>query len=495
RALYARGRRHRHRVRPRRRRRDDPVGPRHRLRHPRVAPAAPDRALLPRLHQPLARTWRHRAGPGDRQARAAAAPGPTGGDQRGGCGQHLHLLLPGRAHRDAGDAAGAGDVNGPARNTSARGPGRVPARVDQSADELPPDPLADPSLYLHRELSQLEFNIRVLAQAQDPSVPLLERLRFLCISCTNLDEFFELRSATVRHAMEYNLPAAPDGLAPATALRRIHKRASELVDGQYQCWNEVLRPALAEAGVRIISRGDWNARHKRWLRAYFHNEIMPVLSPVGLDPAHPFPRILNKSLNVVVVLSGRDAFGRVGNLAIVRAPRSLPRIIQLPPHVSGGEHDFVFLSAVLSEFVHELFPGMKVRGAYQFRVTRNSELVMDEEEVENLAMALKDELAGRGYQRPIRLEIAAGCPRPIVRTLLQNFNLPDNAVYRIDGPVNLSRVVQVSGLVQRPDLKYPAFQPRHLPGGDAMFDLVAHGDVLLHHPFDAFTPVLELIRQ
>ena len=386
-------------------------------------------------------------------------------------------------------------MNGPARNTSARGPGRVPARVDQSGDELPPDPLADPSLYLNRELSQLEFNFRVLAQAQDPSVPLLERLRFLCISCTNLDEFFEIRAAAVRHAMEYNLPAAADGLAPATALRHIHKRASELVDGQYQCWNEVLRPALAEAGVRIISRGDWSARHKRWLRAYFHNEIMPVLSPVGLDPAHPFPRILNKSLNVVVVLSGRDAFGRVGNLAIVRAPRSLPRIIQLPPHVSGGEHDFVFLSAVLSEFVHELFPGMKVRGAYQFRVTRNSELVMDEEEVENLAMALKDELAGRGYQRPIRLEIAAGCPRPIVRTLLQNFNLPDNAVYRIDGPVNLSRVVQVYDLVQRPDLKYPAFQPRQLPGSDAMFDLVAHGDVLLHHPFDAFTPVLELIRQ
>ena len=386
-------------------------------------------------------------------------------------------------------------MSGPARKTAARGRRRAAGTEPATPEDLPPDPLGDASLYLNRELSQLEFNFRVLAQAQDPTVPLLERLRFLCISCTNLDEFFEIRVAAVRHAVEYGLPASPDGMAPATALRDIHKRASELVTGQYECWNRELRPALAEAGVRIIGRGDWNARHKRWLRAYFHNEIMPVLSPVGLDPAHPFPRILNKSLNVVVVLKGRDAFGRVGNLAIVRAPRSLPRIIQLPPHVSGGEHDFVFLSAVLSEFVHELFPGMTVKGAYQFRVTRNSELVMDEDEVENLAIALKDELAGRGYQRPIRLEIAADCPRPIVRTLLQNFGLPDNAVYRIDGPVNLSRVVQVYDLVQRPDLKYPAFQPRQLPGSDAMFDLVAHGDVLLHHPFDAFTPVLELVRQ
>src|SRR5699024_8913672 len=186
-----------------------------------------------------------------------------------------------------------------------------------------------------------------------------------------------------------------------------------------------------------------------------------------------------KSLNVVVVLKGKDAFGRIGHLAIVRAPRSLPRIIQLPAHVSGGEDDFVFLSAVLSEFVHELFPGMTVKGAYQFRVTRNSELIMDEDEVENLALALRDELAGRGYQRPMRLEIAAGCPRPIVRTLLENFDLPDNAVYRIDGPVNLSRVVQVYDLVQRPELKFPAFQPRQLRGSDAMFDLIADGDVLL----------------
>jgi polyphosphate kinase len=357
------------------------------------------------------------------------------------------------------------------------------------------DPLRDPSLYLNRELSQLDFNFRVLAQALDPQVPLLERLRFLCISCTNLDEFFEIRAATVRHAMDFGVPAAADGMSPASILNKIHDRAAQLVDAQYKCWNEVIRPSLNEAGVRVLGRDSWNARQTRWLRAYFRDEIMPVLSPLGLDPSHPFPKILNKSLNIVVVLKGKDAFGRAGHLAIVRAPRSLPRIIHLPQRVSGGEHDFVLLSSVLSAFADEMFPGMEVKGAYQFRVTRNSELVVDEAEVENLALALRDELVGRGYNPAVRLEIAKDCPKPIMRTLLQNFELPENAVYLIDGPVNLNRVTQVYDLVARPELKYPSFTPRTLRGQDSMFELVDDGDVLMHHPFDAFTPVLELIRQ
>ncbi|MGO1002450.1 polyphosphate kinase 1 [Lysobacter sp. CA196] len=360
---------------------------------------------------------------------------------------------------------------------------------------LDTDPLRDSALYFNRELSQLDFNFRVLAQAQDAQVPLLERLKYLCISCTNLDEFFEIRAGTMRHAQDLGLAPGPDGLAPATVLARIHDRAAELVKSQYECWNDVLRPALSDAGVRVLGRNSWNARQTRWLRAYFRDEIMPVLSPLGLDPAHPFPKILNKSLNIVVVLKGKDAFGRAGNLAIVRAPRSLPRIIQLPENVSGGKHDFVFLSSVLSTFVDELFPGMEVKGAYQFRVTRNSELLVDEEEVDNIALALRDELIGRGYLRAVRLEIAEQCPKPIVRTLLENFDLPENAVYRINGPVNLNRVIQVYDLVHRPELKFPAYQQRVLPGVDSMFDTVADGDVLLHHPFDAFSPVLELIRQ
>lgn len=357
------------------------------------------------------------------------------------------------------------------------------------------DPLRDPGLYFNRELSQLDFNFRVLAQAQDPQVPLLERLKYLCISCTNLDEFFEIRAGTLRHAQDLGLTPGADGLPPATVLSRIHDRAAELVKAQYECWNEVVRPALRDAGVRVLGRDSWNEAQTQWLRAYFRDEIMPVLSPLGLDPAHPFPKILNKSLNIVVVVEGKDAFGRAGNLAIVRAPRSLPRIIQMPESVSGGNHDFVFLSSVLSTFVDELFPGMKVKGAYQFRVTRNSELLVDEEEVDNIALALRDELIGRGYLRAVRLEIAEQCPKPIVRSLLENFDLPENAVYRINGPVNLNRVIQVYDLVQRPDLKFPPYQQRQLSGIENMFDKVAAGDVLLHHPFEAFTPVLELIRQ
>ncbi|MFZ5636798.1 MAG: polyphosphate kinase 1 [Pseudomonadota bacterium] len=383
---------------------------------------------------------------------------------------------------------------------SPRTPSRPTARQiarQTSAPEHPQDtdPLRDSSLYLNRELSQLDFNFRVLAQAQDPAVPLLERLRYLCISCTNLDEFFEIRAATVRQAQDFGMPLAADGIPHATLLKRIHDRAAELVDAQYRCWNEVLRPALSDVGVRVLHRQHWTARQSRWLRAYFRDEILPVLSPLGLDPAHPFPKILNKSLNIVVVLKGRDAFGRAGHLAVVRAPRSLPRIIQLPEKVSGGENDFVFLSAVLSAFVDELFPGMEVKGAYQFRVTRNSELILDEEEVENLALALRDELAGRGYLRAMRLEIAADCPKPIVRTLLENFELPENAVYRIQGPVNLNRAAQIYDMVQRPDLKYPPYQSRQMQDMETIFERATAGDVLLHHPFDAFTPVLELIKQ
>ena len=357
--------------------------------------------------------------------------------------------------------------------------------------------LRDPALYANRELSQLDFNFRVLAQAQDPTVPLLERLRFLCISCTNLDEFFEIRGGSVRHAIEFGLPAAADGLAPTVLINKIHDRAAELVQAQYRCFYEELRPALADEGIRLLQREQWTPEQTRWLRDHFRDEIMPVLSPLGLDPAHPFPKILNKSLNVVVLLEGKDAFGREGHMAIVRAPRSLPRIIRLPDADGEGDgfHDFVFLSSVLSAFVHELFPGMKVNGAHQFRVTRNSELIVDEDDVDNLALALRDELLGRGYLRAVRLEIDERCPQDIVDSLLANFDLPANAVYKINGPVNLNRVVQVYDLVLRPDLKFPAIQPRIPREVDAMFDLIQQGDVLLHHPFDAFTPVLELIRQ
>lgn len=354
----------------------------------------------------------------------------------------------------------------------------------------------DPALYFNRELSQLEFNFRVLAQAMDERVPLLERLRYLCISCTNLDEFFEIRVAGVHHMQELGTPLPPDGIATSTLLHLIHQRASALVEAQYRYWRQTLRPALADVGVRILSPESWNARQKRWLKQHFINDIMPVLSPLGLDPAHPFPRILNKSLNVVVMLQGKDAFGRAGGMAIVRAPRSLPRIIQLPPEVSGGPHDFVLLSATLSSFAGEMFPGMRVKGIHQFRVTRNSELLLDEDEVENIAHALQDELRGRGFARAMRLEIADTCPDHIVQSLMENFGLGPDAVYRINGPVNLNRVIAVHELVDRPDLKFPPMSPRRHPDveDDRIFDTIRAGDVLLHHPFDAFHAVVSLIK-
>lgn len=359
--------------------------------------------------------------------------------------------------------------------------------------------LKDPSLYLNRELAQLEFNFRVLAQAQDASVPLLERMRYLCISCTNLDEFFEVRVAVLREQVNMSeLRPGPDAMPASEVLTLIRERALTLVKAQYEFWNATLLPALELEGVRFSKRDSWTVKQRRWLQGYFRNEILPVLSPLGLDPAHPFPRILNKSLNLAVVLKGRDAFGREGHMALVRAPRSLPRIIRMPTEVAESPYDFVFLSSVLHEFMDELFPGMQVKGSYQFRVTRNSELVVDEDEVQNIALALRDELKGRGFARPVRLEVADNCPKAIADMLTQNFELSDSEVYRCEGPVNVSRVNAVYDQVDRPDLKFPTFAPRVLPvviEESSLFDAIRERDILLHHPFESFNAVIELVRE
>ncbi|WP_414648144.1 polyphosphate kinase 1 [Dokdonella sp.] len=359
--------------------------------------------------------------------------------------------------------------------------------------------LADPSLYLNRELAQLEFNFRVLAQAEDATVPLLERLRYLCISCTNLDEFFEVRVAILKHHHAFgDVRPGPDGMSASDVLTRIRERTLALVKAQYDFFNDVLLPALDAEGIRFVARDAWSAKQRGWLQGYFRNEILPVLSPLGLDPAHPFPRILNKSLNLAVVLKGKDAFGRDGNMALVRAPRSLPRIIRLPAEVADKPYDFVFLSSILHEFMDEMFPGMKVRGAYQFRVTRNSELFVDEEDVENLALALRDELNTRGYAKPVRLEITEQCPKPIARMLMQNFELGEQDIYRCGGPVNVSRINTIYDQVDRPDLKFPTFVQRiskAVADERSLFEAIRERDVLLHHPFESFATVLELLRQ
>ena len=360
--------------------------------------------------------------------------------------------------------------------------------------------LQDPSLYLNRELSLIEFHRRVLEQARDPNIPLLERVRFLCISCTNLDEFFEVRVATIRYQM--SIPGAspwPDGLSPAEVLTRIRASALALVKEQYRCWNEDLIPALRAEGIRFLTGEDWNAKQRRWLANYVEDQLLPVLSPLGLDPAHPFPRILNKSLNVAVRLRGKDAFGREADIALVRAPRSLPRIIRLPSEVASGPNDFVFLSGILQEHVAMLFPGMQVKGAYPFRVTRNSELLVDEDDVENLAHALKDELFERGFADAVRLEVSGSCPRSMVGFLSSHFEVGNNEVYRCDGPVNLNRVMAIYDMVDCPHLKFSPFTPRILPvgalSGGSLFEHLGRQDVLLHHPFDSFATVTEFMRQ
>ncbi len=371
--------------------------------------------------------------------------------------------------------------------------GRTPV-----ATAIAPD-LTAPALYLNRELAQLEFNFRVLAQAQDERVPLLERLRYLCIVNSNLDEFFEVRVAILRHHLSFGdaVPGA-DGSPPSEVLGRIREQALELVREQYAVWNDTLLPQLEREGVRFVDRTHWSLKQQRWLQGYFQNEVLPVLSPLGLDPAHPFPRILNKSLNLIVTLHGTDAFGREGHMALVRAPRSLPRIVHLPSEVGGSSHDFVFLSSILLQFVDELFPGMHVKGAYPFRVTRNSELSVDEEEIENLALALREELRERGFAKPVRLEVAESCPKNVADFLMRNFELGEIEVYRCAGPVNIHRVVAIYDQIDRPDLKFPKFSPRLAPAvanDRNLFEAIAEQDILLHHPFDSFATVIELMRQ
>jgi polyphosphate kinase len=371
-----------------------------------------------------------------------------------------------------------------------------------SASSPASDPGTDlhaPALYLSRELAALEFNFRVLAMSRDASVPLLERLRYLSIVANNLDEFFEVRVAMLKHHHAYGSAApGPDGLPSGELLSRIRARVLDLVAGQFAAWNELIGPQLRAANIHVLTRKQWSSRQKRWLQGYFEHEVLPVLSPLGLDPAHPFPRILNKTLNIAVVLKGRDAFGHEGHMALVRAPRSLPRIIRVPAEVSGSGDHFVFLAELLQAFADMMFPGFKVVGSYQFRVTRNSELIVEEAEVENLALALSEELVGRGYARPVRLEIANDCPKAITAMLIHNFQLEETDVYRCDGPVNIIRSGLIYDWLDRPDLKYTRFNPQlpaALESTRNKFDLISQRDVLLHHPYQSFGAVIDLLRQ
>ncbi len=351
--------------------------------------------------------------------------------------------------------------------------------------------------FLNRELSLLQFNRRVLAQSLDESVPLLERLRFICIASSNLDEFFEIRVAGIKQMMKTgSLIRTPDGLAPTQLFNAINKEAHALVEEQYMAFNDVVMPRLEQAGIRFLRRAAWTSEVDSWLKHFFQTELLPVLSPIGLDPAHPFPRLLNKSLNFIVSLNGKDAFGREARLAVVQAPRALPRLIRIPKKVSGGADDFVFLSSVIHAYVDELFPGMEASGCYQFRVTRNSDLLVDEQEAEDLLEELEDSLEQRQWGDTVRLEIAHNCPGEMQQFLMEVLQLSEADIYRCNGPVNLMRLMSVPEMIERPDLKYLPFtqQVPKWSQGD-LFAAIREKDRLLHHPYDSFAPVVELLRQ
>lgn len=370
-----------------------------------------------------------------------------------------------------------------------------------SVDSIVSDTLSldDPTYYINREQSHLAFNQRVLAQAMDTNYPLLERLKFLLIFSSNLDEFFEIRVAGLLQSIKFEREThGLDGAHPSESLREISRVCQKTVQKQYAILNDDLMPALKKEGIRFLRRKDWSEEEASWVAEYFEREVLPIISPIGIDPAHPFPRLVNKSLNFIAELDGNDAFGRDLNYAIVPAPRSLPRLIQLPAELGELGYNFIFLSSVIHAHINELFSGMEVKGCYQFRITRNADLDVDTEGVADLARALRGELHSRRFGTAVRLEVADNCPDELTQFLLDEVGLDETSVYRVNGPVNLKRLFAVQAIVDRPDLSFPPFTPK-MPKGlsrkDNIFDAIAKKDYLLMHPFESFTPVTEFLRQ
>ena len=352
---------------------------------------------------------------------------------------------------------------------------------------------------LCRELSLLEFNRRVLAQAEDKNVPLLERLRFLCIVSSNLDEFFEVRMAWLKREDKLHPRRKLDnGKMPSETIADVTKAARSLIRHQYDLFNNVLQPELTQEGIFFYRRRNWTDTQKKWIEDYFDRELLPILTPIGLDPSHPFPRPLNKSLNFAIELDGTDAFGRPSGMAIVQAPRILPRVVPLPAELCEGGSGFVFLSSILHAHVGKLFPGMTVKGCHQFRLTRDSDLTVDEEDLKNLRAAIQNELHDREYGDGVRLEVADTCPAYIHDFLLSQFRLTAAELYQVKGPVNLVRLNAVPDLVDRPDLKFPPHTQGRLKAlgkNGSIFKLIRRAPILLHHPYQSFDPVVHMIRE
>lgn len=352
---------------------------------------------------------------------------------------------------------------------------------------------------LCRESSLLAFNRRVMAQAEDPSMPLLERLRFLCIVSSNLDEFFEVRMAYLRREWrDHPNKRFDSGNTPKETIHNVSQEVRQLIQEQYHLLNQILLPELAHENIYFLRRDSWTPAQHEWIEHYFTRELLPLLTPIGLDVSHPFPRVMNKSLNFVVELEGTDAFGRDSGMAIVQAPRVMPRVVRLPEHLCDGKTCFVFLSSILHEYVYKLFRGMTVKGCHQFRITRDSSLMVDEDDLTNLRTAIQSELLDRDFGDAVRLEVADTCPSDISEFLLRQFDLTENELYRVNGPVNLVRLMSVPDMLERPDLKFPAFKPqlpKYLRKTNNILDEIAkRQEILLHHPYQSFEPVVQFIR-
>ncbi len=351
----------------------------------------------------------------------------------------------------------------------------------------------DKALYINRELSVLEFNKRVLALARDTKIPLLERLFYLCICSSNLDEFFEVRVAGLqKQASSGARGSGPDRLTPQEQLSQISSRAHRLVRQQYKVLNQEILPALAAEDITFPPPQVWTKAVEDWACDFFDAELLPVLSPLGLDLAHPFPQLTNKSLNFIVSLKGKDAFGRDSGMAVVRAPRSLPRVIPVPQELSGGHNQFVLLSTMIEHNMQKLFPGLQTKGVYQFRVTRNSDLYLADEDVADLRLALQDELNARDYGQAVRLEVDKSCPDKLVGFLLQHFELGKDDLYICDGPVNLNRLQQLPSLIQRPDLKFVPHKPGKTPR--LTFTGLRQQDEMLHYPYQSSQSVVSFLQ-
>ena len=348
---------------------------------------------------------------------------------------------------------------------------------------------------LDRDESILQFNRRVLSWARRNDVPILERLRYLCIVTSNLDEFFEVRSEPHINAARLQSHLGPYTVASFEALA---KSAHELVKEKYHIFNDVLMPALAERDIYVVSHGDRNAAQRKWVKEYFEREVRPLLTPVGLDPAHPFPLVANKSLNFIVRRGGKDAFGHHNEIAIVKVPRALPRLVRLPTKVAGKGIALVSLSSIIRAHLHDLFADREVTEFSQFRVTRHSDLAVDEDEVDNLRKALRQGLAHRQYGQAVRLEVSSGCSEFLSDFLCNQFDLPPLAMYRVHGPVNLVRFSQLIDLVNLPDLVFPVHQPAvssELLPHKSIFAQLRKGDVMIHQPFESFGGVIHFLRE